>query len=110
MPTFPPGPGESYYSRTWPGTDDEDEIEWKAKRWQNARRNIAAGTFKKPIIRVPVILTPEGPVSSAEDLQQLAQMQSVPETLDTAIIQENGVPTSRPIKICHISRDEVDKT
>lgn len=78
-------------------------------RWQNALKDIAAGTFKAPIIRVPVILTPEGPVFSAEDLQQLAQMQSVPETLDATIIQENGVPTSRPIKICHISRDEVDK-
>ncbi|KAL2192796.1 hypothetical protein P885DRAFT_64643 [Corynascus similis CBS 632.67] len=90
MSTFPPGPREFYNSRTWPGTDDEDEIEWKAKGWQNALKDIAAGTFKAPIIRVPVILTPKGPVSSAEGLQQLAQMQSVPETLDATIIQENG--------------------
>ncbi|KAL2173909.1 uncharacterized protein P884DRAFT_264330 [Thermothelomyces heterothallicus CBS 202.75] len=96
----------SLYGRTG-SSDDEDEI--ICQRWQTALRDIAAGTFKQTIIRFPVILNPDGPVSSAEDLQQLIELESVPETLETIVVTENGADTERPIRICHISNQERER-
>ncbi|KAL2017001.1 hypothetical protein VTK56DRAFT_2682 [Thermocarpiscus australiensis] len=81
---------------------DSDDYSWQRERWEQARRDLAAGTFKSPDIRVPVILNPEGPISSAKELQQLAELESVPETLETIVIREDGISTARPVTICHV--------
>ena len=67
---------------------------------------MADGTFKIPEIRIPVIINPDGPVSSAKDLQQLAGMDSVPETLAATLIREHCVSTERPVTICYINYGE----
>ncbi|KAL2165948.1 hypothetical protein VTG60DRAFT_3568 [Thermothelomyces hinnuleus] len=97
----------SLYGRTGSFDDEEDEV--IRQRWQAALRDIAAGTFKQTVIRFPVILNPDGPVSSAEDLQQLIELESVPETLETIVVRENGVDTERPVRICHVSDQERER-
>lgn len=89
---------------------EEDDWSWKAERWADARRAIAAGTFYNPdATRVPVILTPDGPVSSAKKLQQLAELESVPETIETTLLKEDGTKTEKRVTISHISVEEQKK-
>ncbi|KAL2173911.1 uncharacterized protein P884DRAFT_264331 [Thermothelomyces heterothallicus CBS 202.75] len=95
---------KSIEGRTGSSDDEEDEV--IRRRWQAALRDIAAGTFKQPVIRVPVILNPNGPISSAEELQQLAELESVPETVESIIVRENGVKTERLVKISYVSLEE----
>ncbi|KAL2146363.1 hypothetical protein VTI28DRAFT_4388 [Corynascus sepedonium] len=79
----------------------ERQMEEKAPR-----KAIADGTFKDPEIRIPVIIIPDGPVSSAKALQQLAEMGSVPKTLDATLIRDHWVSTERPVTICYIDDEE----
>ncbi|KAK4249195.1 hypothetical protein C7999DRAFT_12957 [Corynascus novoguineensis] len=85
---------------------DEDNNTWQRARWEAARRAMADGTFKPPEIRIPVIITSDGLVSSAKALQQLAEMDSVPKTLDATLIRDHWVSTERPVTICYINYGE----
>jgi hypothetical protein len=68
-----------------------------------------AGTFKtQPPARFPVILTPNGPISSAEKLQELAELDSLPETIDTTQVEPDGTEIKK-VKICHVSFNEREK-
>jgi hypothetical protein len=87
-----------------PGHDD-----WRAKRWQAAFQAMADGTYRvAPPSRYPVILTPDGPVSSAEQLRQLAGMESLPETTETSQIDRDGTEIRRVV-ICDVSFEEGEK-
>ncbi|KAK4234623.1 hypothetical protein C8A03DRAFT_18513 [Achaetomium macrosporum] len=85
---------------------EEDNNTWQRARWEAARRAMADGTFKTPEIRIPVIITPDGPVSSAKDLQQLAGMDSMPETLEATLIRDHWISTERPVTICYVNYGE----
>jgi hypothetical protein len=74
-----------------------------------SQKAIAEGTFEIPERRFPVLITPNGPVSSPEKLQRLAEMESVPEVLEATLIRENGNPTKKQVKICHVNYDEREK-
>jgi hypothetical protein len=67
---------------------------------------MAAGCFKtSPPARFPVILTPDGPVSSALHLQRLAELESLPDTLKTSQVDCNEVEVKK-VTICHVSLEE----
>jgi hypothetical protein len=83
--------------------------DWRVKRWQAARQAMADGTYKvAPPSRFPVILTQDGPVSSAEQLRQLAGMESLPETTETSQIEPDGTEI-RKVLICDVSFEEAEK-
>ena len=68
-----------------------------------------AGTFKTLLPgNFPVILTPDGPVSSAEELQQMAELDSLPETIDTIQIRPDGTELKR-VKICLVGFEDRKK-
>lgn len=90
-------------------SSDSDHDDWRAKRWQAARQAMADGTYKvAPPSRFPVILTPGGPVSSAEQLQQLAEMESLPEVTETSQVDLDGAEIRR-VMICDASFEENKK-
>jgi hypothetical protein len=89
--------------------DNDNDSPWPAAVRRQAARDRAAGTFKTlPPARVPVILTPNGPISSAERLQELAELDSPPETIDTAQVRVDGTEIKK-VKICHVSSKEREK-
>ena len=52
---------------------------WRAGAWQKASESILNGTWKEPPPpRTPVILTPDGPISSSSQLQALAENRIAP--------------------------------
>ncbi|KAK4038355.1 hypothetical protein C8A01DRAFT_17578 [Parachaetomium inaequale] len=81
--------------------EDEDNKTWQRARWATARKAIADGTFEEPEIRFPVIIN--GPISSAKKLQRLAEMGSVPEALETTLVREKWISTTKPATICHVN-------
>ncbi|KAK4095995.1 hypothetical protein N658DRAFT_502088 [Parathielavia hyrcaniae] len=81
--------------------EEEDEATWQRARWQPASKAFADGTYELPEVRIPVILTPGGPISSAKHLQRLAGMESEPKTMETTFVMENCIPTTKAVKICH---------
>lgn len=76
---------------------------------------MADGTFKSTTeVRIPVVLSPDGPVSSPEDLQRLAGTESLPEVLETKLTtrdkSETGtVKTVTDARICHVNYDERER-
>lgn len=89
--------------------DSDNDSPWPAAVRRQAMRDRAAGTFKTlPPARYPVILTPNGPISSAEKLQELAELDSLPETIDTTQVRVDGTVVKK-VKICHVSVKERDK-
>ncbi|KAL2129407.1 hypothetical protein VTI74DRAFT_7835 [Chaetomium olivicolor] len=66
-----------------------------------------APTRNRPKFAFPSSSTPDGPVSSPEKLKQLAQLESVPEAIETIQIQRGG--PEKKVTICHINFDERDK-
>ncbi|KAK4234100.1 hypothetical protein C8A03DRAFT_38142 [Achaetomium macrosporum] len=77
-----------------------------AEMWRQARIAMENGTWEPPRApRVPVIIRSDGTVSSAEKLQQLAELESVPETIDAVLIKENGRETNKPVTICLVDWD-----
>jgi hypothetical protein len=87
--------------------EHSEKDDWRAERWKAARKAMADGTFKiPPPNRFPVILTPNGPVSSASQLLQLAELDSLPETIETTQIERDGTEIG-PVTICHVSFDEM---
>ncbi|KAL2148288.1 hypothetical protein VTH82DRAFT_2436 [Thermothelomyces myriococcoides] len=89
------------------GSDDEKQS-IMGQKFAAYRRALAAGMVKERIIRIPVILHPDSPVS-AEELQQLAEQDSVPETIDTKVVEEGGVRTERPVKIALVTFEEHER-
>ncbi|KAK4041126.1 hypothetical protein C8A01DRAFT_15105 [Parachaetomium inaequale] len=89
--------------------DSDNDDDWRAERWKAAKKAMADGTFKDPPPnRFPVILTPNGPVSSASHLLQLAELDSLPETIETTQIEHDGTEVGA-VTICHVSFDEMRK-
>lgn len=89
--------------------EEEDDKTWQRARWEAARKALADGTFYKREPRFPVIITRAGPISSAEELQRLAELDSVPQVIQTALVVEEGIETEKPVTICHVGYDGKDK-
>jgi hypothetical protein len=89
--------------------DNDNDSPWSAAARRQAVQDMEAGTFKTLLPGdFPVILTPDGPVSSAEELQQLAELDSLPETIDTIQIRPDGTELKR-VKICLVSFEDRKK-
>jgi hypothetical protein len=71
---------------------------------------MANGTFKRPEIRIPVVLNPNGPISTPEQLQRLVGMESLPEVLETTLTTwdwSRGEEVSTVnARICHVDLGE----
>lgn len=52
--------------------EEEDDNTWQWARWEAARKALADGTFYKREPRSPLIITPDGPISSAEEVPRRA--------------------------------------
>jgi hypothetical protein len=88
---------EAYRRRNYP---------WPPGSFKKASDGYRDGTFKgPPPIRHPVLLTANGPISSASDLQKLAEMESPPEAIETIQVDIHGQEI-RKVTICHVSHDE----
>jgi hypothetical protein len=88
------------------GEDKQHDHPWAPGLWTQALRDLAAGTSKRqPEPRFPVILTPDGPVSSPAELQHLAELESLPQTMETSQVSWDVVEPKR-VTICHVSREE----
>lgn len=73
-------------------------------------QDIADGTyFIRDPPRFPLILTPDGPISSAKQLQQLLKLDSLPETIETSQIALEDDSEIRRVEICHVSYEEKDE-
>lgn len=69
----------------------EHRSPWTAGAWTQAIKDLEAGTFKKrPEMRFLIILSSDSPISSAESLQQLAELESLPETTETSLVEWDG--------------------
>ncbi|KAH6855004.1 hypothetical protein B0I37DRAFT_363671 [Chaetomium sp. MPI-CAGE-AT-0009] len=80
------------------------------KKWASYRKAMADGTFRELEVRIPVILNPDGPISSAEELQRVAETESVPEVLQTTLTTREGrARTTKPVTICHVNYDERER-
>ncbi|KAK4099833.1 hypothetical protein N658DRAFT_452596 [Parathielavia hyrcaniae] len=86
-----------------------DHHPWALGVWAQAERDFRDGRYKPRLPpRFPVILTLDGPVSSPAALQQLAELDSLPETIDTSQVRWDGTEVKN-VTICHVSLDEKDK-
>ncbi|KAK4102460.1 hypothetical protein N658DRAFT_506100 [Parathielavia hyrcaniae] len=88
---------------------EADDFPWPPGAWAEAERYYASGEWKKqPPTRYPIILTPDGPVSSAAELQRLAELESLPETLETSQVEWDGTELSK-VTICYLTYAEKGK-
>ena len=80
---------------------------WRAGAWQKASEAILNGTWKEPPPpRTPVILTPDGPISSSSQLQALAETELVPQVTVTTRVAYDGREIKKDVKICDVSWKE----
>lgn len=80
---------------------------WPKEVWEQAWKAMDAG-YKAPRSRFPVLLTPGGPISSAAQLQQLIEADSLPETIETSRVDYHTNEIGK-VRICHVSFEEKDK-
>ncbi len=64
---------------------------------------------KRPQVRFPVIITSDGPISSAARLQQLAELESLPETLETIQVDWWSEAEIKQVLIAHVSLAELER-
>lgn len=82
---------------------------WSPEAWKNSNDAILNGTWKPWVPRRYVILlTPDGPISSASQLQKLAETESLPEAMVTSQLTLDGQEIGK-VTICDVSMDEWDK-
>ncbi len=91
------------------GEEEAGQSPWSAEAWKKATEDILNGTFKtRPPVRRLVLLTPDGPVSSASKLQKLAETESLPKV--TVVNQvELDERVIRKVAVCDVSRDEWER-
>ena len=80
---------------------------WPRETWVAAQQAYANG-YKRPQIRFPVIITPDGPVTSPERLQQLAELDALPETIETTQFDWDEAETKN-VLISHVSFSEMER-
>ncbi|KAL2017757.1 hypothetical protein VTK56DRAFT_1675 [Thermocarpiscus australiensis] len=88
------------------------DFPWPEQVWEEAHRDLKAGTFKtQPAPRIPIIITPNSPVSSAEKLQQLAELPSLPEIIEADQLEGLGYEKTvvGRARFCHVSVDELER-
>lgn len=89
--------------------DDGYKYPWPPGAWQEATDAILNGTYKpRPPRRYPVLLTPDSPVHSASQLQQLVETQSPPPVTVTSQVDFSGQEI-RKVTICDIGFEECKK-
>ncbi len=91
----------NYFDR---GHDSDGEDPWFPGVWDKACDDIRAGTFKSGEEKLfPIVLEPDGPLSTPEQLQQLAELETVPEVIETARLDWNGAGVGSAT-VCAVSR------
>ncbi|KAK3300626.1 uncharacterized protein B0H64DRAFT_381350 [Chaetomium fimeti] len=92
--------------------DEEPEVyphPWTAEAWERAGQAVLSGNIPpEPVIRFPVVLTPDGPISSASKLQQLAETESLPEATVTSEVDIHDREISK-VTICSLEWDEWER-
>ncbi len=89
--------------------EKEEAGPWRPGVWQKASEAILNGTWKeKPPPREPILLTPDGPISSAAKLQKLAEMESLPEVIVTSQVDVYDRELKK-VTICDISYAEWER-
>lgn len=86
---------------------DEEVSPWGPGAWAQATKDFLDGTYlKRPPTRFPIILTPDGPIYSASQLQKLAGIKSLPKVTETAQV---GVDDReiRKVNICAVVYEEL---
>ena len=81
---------------------DSDDNPWPLGAWDPKNLVIR----DRP--RYPVLLRADSPVSSAYQLQQLAETGSLPETIETIQVEWDGTRI-KGVTICHVSSEEKEK-
>ncbi|KAK4040552.1 hypothetical protein C8A01DRAFT_15591 [Parachaetomium inaequale] len=82
---------------------------WPAKAWQEASEAIMNGTWKEPPPRhYPFLLTPDGPVSSALELQNLAELESLPEVMEASQVDLHDQEIGK-VTICDVVHADWDR-
>ncbi len=82
---------------------------WSAGAWKKATEDILNGAWKtRPPVRRLVLLTPDGPISSASKLRKLAETESLPKVTVTSQVELDGQEI-KTVAICDVSRDEWEK-
>jgi hypothetical protein len=79
--------------------------------WEEAERDLRAGTFKTIVPRMPIILAPESPISTPEQLQKLAELSSLPDVIDSDQLEGygRGKTVVRSVKFCPVSFAEFER-
>jgi hypothetical protein len=83
---------------------------WPAEAWKKAEEAILDGTWKerrRPTY-YPILLTADGPISTASELQKLAQMATLPEVIETSQVDIHDQEIKK-VTICCIDHDERDR-
>ena len=82
---------------------------WRPGVWQKATEAYLNGTWKsRPPRRQPVLITPDGPISSAAQLQKLAETESLPEVTVTSQVDLDDRELNK-VTICDLSTDEWER-
>ena len=92
-------------------SDPDEPPSWTREQWEEAGTADAAG-YVQPEIRFPVVISPNSPVSSPEKLQQLAELESLPETIETVLVDDYKIYKKREeerVVICHVNWEEREK-
>ncbi len=91
-------------------TEEPRELPWSPEAWDAIRRQTIANGWKpRPETRYPVILTPDGPISSAAKLRQLAELETLPETIETAQVDWSDESEIKKVVISHVNYDGMEK-
>jgi hypothetical protein len=84
---------------------EEREYPWSGEAWEKAREAALNDTEPRRVLNHPVILTPDGPISSASKLQQLAETATVPEAIVTSLVRRNGQEIGK-VTICSLDWED----
>lgn len=90
--------------------EDEDArplSPWPKEVWEQAWKAMAAG-YKAPPHRFPVILSPDGPVSSAAQLQRLIEADSLPDTIQASQVDYDNNEIKK-VRICQVDYENKNK-
>lgn len=79
----------------------ERDYFWYAKAWGDAGDAVLNGTAPHPVLNHPIVLTPDGLISSASKLQQLAETESLPEVIVASQVRGYGQEIGE-VTVCSI--------
>lgn len=90
---------------------EEGDAPWPGHVWKAAREAFNAG-WQPPERRYPVVLDPNGPISTAEQLKELLELDETPPVLTVPVaggvyeIKAEDDPTAKKAQVCDVGEDE----